>query len=95
MITLSALLGGLGLTCMLYRRTVLGVLIGIQLLTMGATLLFVLSGSFSGPPIEGHISGLFVCLSGVALLVVGYALAVRLFYLRKQAGMSEVKALKH
>ena len=44
MIIVAALLGGFGVTCMLYRTTVLGLLIGLQLLVLGATLGFVLSG---------------------------------------------------
>lgn len=95
MIMVAAALGGMGLVCMLYRRTLLGVLIGVQLLVVGATMVFVLAGVSSGVPVQGHLFGLFITLGGVAQLVTGYALSVRLFYLRRRAGMDELRSLKH
>lgn len=91
----SAILGGLGLLCLLYRRTLLGVMIGVQLLSLGATLAFVLGGALNGAQVQGHIFGLFVTLIGVAQLVAGYALAIRLFYLKQNAGMDEVRSMRH
>lgn len=92
---IAAALGGLGLVCILLRKTLLGVLVGVQLLTIGATMVLLLSGAASGEWIEGHALGLFVSLSGVAQLAAGFALAVRLFYLRKRAGMDQIRLLKH
>ncbi len=91
----SAILGGLGLLCLLYRRTLLGAMIGIQLMGLGATLAFVLCGALGGAQVQGHVFGLFVTLIGVAQLVAGYALAVRLFYLKQKAGMDEIRSLRH
>ena len=95
MIMIAALLGALGLVCLLYRRTLLGILIGMQLLVLGATLIFVSAGVSSHTQVQGHILGIFITLSGIGQLVVGYALAVRLFYLKKRAGMEEVRSLMH
>jgi NADH:ubiquinone oxidoreductase subunit K len=94
-IVVAAALGGLGLVCALYRKTLLGVLIGVQLMFLGATMIFVLAGFSSGALVNGHAFGLFITLGGVGQLVVGYALAVRLFYLKKRAGMDELRSLKH
>jgi NADH:ubiquinone oxidoreductase subunit K len=95
MIVTAAALGGLGLVCMLVRRTVLGMLVGLQLLILGGTSVFVMAGAAAGDPVDGHVFGLFVTIGGVAQLVVGYALAVRLFYLKKKAGMDELRSLRH
>lgn len=95
MIVTAAILGGLGLICLVSRRTLLGLLIGLQLLVLGATSIFVMAGVSSGAHSHGHIFGLFIVLGGVAQLVVGYALAVRLFYLKKRVGMDELRSLKH
>ena len=95
MIHVAALLAGLGLVCILYRRTLLGVMIGMQLLVLAASLVFVMAGSSSGNLIQGHIFGLFITLAGVAQTIVGYVLAVKLFYLKKRAGMDDIRALKH
>jgi NADH:ubiquinone oxidoreductase subunit K len=91
----AAILGGLGLACILVRKTLLGVLIGIQLLILGSTMTFVIAGVRTGVSAQGHLFALFITLSGVAQLVVGYTLSTRLFYLRQKAGMEDIRALKH
>ncbi len=99
MFILAAALGGLGLACMILRPTLLGILVGAQLLILGSTCALVLAGVTSpggGPaPAHGHLFGLFVTLGGVAQLVTGFALAVRLFYLKKNARMEELRSLRH
>lgn len=101
MILVAAALGALGLTSILSRRTLLGVLIGVQLLLWGAATIFVAAGGLSNAPIQGHLFGIFITLSAVALLVVGYALAVRLSYLNKSRAeeevltMNKLRNLKH
>ncbi|OFZ20093.1 MAG: hypothetical protein A2X94_09285 [Bdellovibrionales bacterium GWB1_55_8] len=90
----SGLLGGLGLACIVLRRTLLGILVGVQLLILGATMMFVLSGISSGARPEGHLFGFFIVLGAVAQLAAGYALAIRRFYLRGQIDMDELRTLK-
>lgn len=94
MIWLAGLIGGMGLACLILRRTLLGIMVGIQLLILGGTLIFVLAGISSGARLEGHGVALFVTLGGIAQLVAGFALAVRLFYLRNKTEMSELRSLK-
>jgi NADH:ubiquinone oxidoreductase subunit K len=94
MMLMAGSIGGLGLVCMISRKTVLGLLIGIQLLILGSTMMFVLAGISAGMRVEGHIFGLFITLGGMAQLVVGYALAIRLFFLKKRISMDELRALK-
>lgn len=90
---LAGLIGGLGLVCMISRKTLLGLLIGVQLFVLGSTMMFVLAG-LSSKSTEGHIFGLFITLGGIAQLVAGYALAIRLFFLKKRISMNEIQALK-
>jgi len=94
MIAVAALLGGLGLVCIIYRKTFLGFLIGVQLMITGATSFFILAGIASGTAVSADIFGLFIILGGVGQIVAGYALAVRLFYLRKKVGMNDLRTLK-
>lgn len=95
MTLLAALMGALGLTCMIFRKSVLGFLIGTQILAFGATLSFVLSSALSGAKMEGYTFAFLVILSGIGQLVIGYALAVRLFYLKNRASLEDLKNLKH
>jgi len=94
MMWIAGLIGGLGLVCMISRKTMLGLLIGIQVLILGSTMMFVLAGISSGMRVQGYIFGLFITLGGMVQLVVGYALAIRLFFLKKRISMEELQALK-
>lgn len=92
---IGMVLGCLGLICMMTKRTLLGVLIGVQLLFLGATTILVLAGVGSNETESGQIYGLFILMVGLAQLVVGYSLAVRLFYLKKRIGMETIRSLRH
>ena len=94
MMWLAGIIGGMGIACMIVRKTLLGVLIGIQLLILGSTMMFVIAGLLAGLPMKGHIFGLFITLAGMAQLVAGYALAIRMFFLKKSISMDELRALK-
>ena len=91
MMLIAALMTGMGLTCLLLRRTLLGALIGLQLMMLGTTVVFVSTDRLT----EGHVFGLFIALSAVAQLVGGFAIAVRLFVQRRRTGMDELRTLKH
>ena len=97
----SGLIGAMGLVCVVSRRTLLGLFIGLQLMILGSTMMFVLAGIFAGgvedgtARASGHVAGIFIALGGIAQLVAGYALAVRLFYLKNRTDMSDLKSLKH
>ena len=94
MMWIAGLIGGLGIVCMISRKTLLGLLIGIQLLVLGSTMMFVLAGMSAGLRVQGYIFGLFITLGGIAQLVVGYSLGIRLFFLKKGISMDNLQALK-
>ncbi len=94
MMLVSGLIGGLGLVCMISRKSVLGLLVGLQLLMIGSTMIFVIAGLHSGLRIQGQIFGLFITLGGIAQLVVGYSLAIRLFFLKRRISLDDLQALK-
>lgn len=94
MMWVAGIIGGLGLVCMISRRTLLGLLIGVQILMLGSTMMFVLAGISSGLRVQGYVFGLFITLAGVVQLVVGYSLAIHLFFLKKRISMEEIQALK-
>ncbi len=90
----SGLLGALGIVCIASRRSLLGVMIGVQVLLLGATLMMVVSGILSGEGVHGHVYGFLVLIGGVAQLVGGYALSVRLYYLKNKNTLDQLKALR-
>lgn len=94
MMLVAGIVGALGLTCMIARRTLLGLMVGVQLLVLGSTMMFVLAGISSGERVQGHLFGMFIALGGVAQLAGGYAIAIRLFYLKNRTKMDELRALK-
>jgi NADH:ubiquinone oxidoreductase subunit K len=91
---LSAALGGVGLFTLLYKKTLLGLLVGMQLLTLGATSLLVFAGASSGEILEGHLFAFFIVIAGVAQIVAGCALATRMFYLKSKTSLDELRTLK-
>ena len=96
MILVVAALAGIGLACTLYRRTLLGVLLGLQLLVLAATLIFSLAGAQDTQmTADGQAAGFLVSLYGLSLTVAGAALSVRLFYLKRKASLDDVRSLKH
>jgi NADH:ubiquinone oxidoreductase subunit K len=101
LMTVAGLIGAMGLVCVVMRRTLLGLLIGIQLMIMGATMMFVVAGIFAGTTHDGvvrasgHAGGVFIAVGGIAQLVAGFALAIRLFYLKNRIEMSDLKSLKN
>ena len=95
MIMVAAALAGFGVTCILYRKTLLGLMIGLQLLILGATLGFVLAGVSAKSAVEGHIFGIFILAGSVGLLSVGLALSVRLFFLKGNTSMDELRSLRN
>ena len=94
MILVPVVIGLLGLVCLLAKKSMLGIVIGINLMIMGATSAFVVAGVISGRATDGQVFAVFVALSGVAQLVVGYSLAVRLFYLRRGTTLKGLRTLK-
>jgi NADH:ubiquinone oxidoreductase subunit K len=57
-------------------------------------MMFVLVGVISGSRVEGHLFGLFVTVMGIAQLAGGYALSVRLFYLKNRNSLDDMQVLK-
>ena len=96
MIIVASLLGGLGLICILSKRTFLGVLIGFQFQIFSASMILVFAGSMAaGDVSRSHLFAFFVTLGGVAQLIVGFALGVRILYIKKTGKMDELRTLRH
>jgi NADH:ubiquinone oxidoreductase subunit K len=100
---IAGVIGAMGLISVVFRRTLLGLLIGIQLMFLGATMMFVLSGIFASagvsseslPRVHGQVGGLLIALGAVGQLAAGFSLAIRQFYLKNRTEMDDLRSLKH
>ena len=59
---IAGLIGGMGLACMISRNSLLGMLIGVQILILGATMMFVASGIGDALRVRVIIAGLVITL---------------------------------
>lgn len=88
-------LGAFGLLCLFGKKTFLGLLVGTYLLTLGATTSLVAAGLISGVDSRAQIFSIFVVVGGIAQMVVGYAFAIRLFFLHKNVSIKELTQLRN
>jgi len=93
-IAVPVILGGLGLISLLTKRNLLGVLMGVHLLYLGAAVFFVLSGVFSGQVMQAYIFAVFIIFSSLIQIVIGHALMARFFYISKNIDMASIRTLK-
>lgn len=109
---LAGLIGSTGIVCILSKRSFLGFLMGVHLLSLGGALMFVLAGysmdpgrvvypvinaqsqGFDSARLNGHLVGFFLTFFGVAQLVAGFAVAIKLFYERKNANLENLNSLQ-
>jgi len=94
MILVPVVIGGLGFFCLIWKRDLLGVFIGVQLLFLSTSTVFVLSGVLSGQVAKAYVFALFIIYCGVAQLVIGLALTSRFFKQNKGIGMDSLRSLK-
>ncbi len=95
MIYLASWVVGMGIFSLVFRRTMLGVLVGLQLIMLGSSMIFVLGGFLSGQAPDSNVIGIFIVLSGLAQFVAGGVLAIRQYYLRRQIDVKDLRFLKH
>lgn len=92
----ALLLLALGLFCMVFRRTLVGVLIGVELMLNGAGLSIAAAGQLTGASGSlGQLSALLVM--GMAAAEATLALAIVLVVLRRfgKAETTTVTEMKH
>lgn len=73
----SVALFALGLCCVLARRNLLHVLMGLQLVLAAASLDFAAFARFHGPATEGRAMALFVLVVAAAEAAVGIPIVLR------------------
>ncbi|MFZ0727439.1 MAG: NADH-quinone oxidoreductase subunit NuoK [Desulfobacterales bacterium] len=78
-LTLAAVLFGLGLTGVLVRRNIIFMLLSIEIMLNAAGLAFVAAGSRWGQP-DGQVMFLFIISMAATEVSVGLALVLQLYH---------------
>ena len=96
---LSAFLFAAGLACVLVRRNVIQILMGVELILNAAALNFVAFSHYGvakSPDLalSGQVAAVFVIVLAAAEAVVALALILSVFYLYRTVRVDEMKQLR-
>ena len=90
----SVALFALGVICIISRRNILYVLMGIEMILNAANINLVAFGRFNGDGLEGRVFGVFVIILAAAEAAVALAIVLNVFQLFKSITPSGVDLLR-
>lgn len=90
---LTAILFVLGLTCLLIRRNLLFMLIGLEIMINSAALAFVVAGSYWGQA-DGQVMYILTISLDAAEASIGLALLLQLHRHRQNLNIDEVSEMR-
>ena len=93
-VAVSAVLFALGLACMVVRRNILYVLMGIEMILNAANINFVAFNRYSGDGMEGRMFAIFVIIMAAAEAAVALAIVLNVYNLFRSIKPSEVDFLR-
>ncbi len=93
-VAVSAALFAIGIVCIVARRNVLYVLMGIEMILNAANINFVAFNRFSGDGLEGRMFAIFVIILAAAEAAVALAIVLNVFYLFDSVKPAEVDRLR-
>jgi NADH-quinone oxidoreductase subunit K len=93
-VAVSAALFALGIVCILVRRNVLYVLMGIEMILNAANINFVAFNRFGTGGIDGQMMAVFVIILAAAEAAVALAIVLNVFYLFHSVKPSEADFLR-
>jgi len=91
---LFVMLMAIGLYCIIASENVIRIIIGIEILTKGATLALVLAGYLSGRTALAQCLAITLIVVEVAVIAVASGIAVGIFRQNGSLETSELKSLK-
>ncbi len=91
----SVVLAMLGILAILSRKTLLGMIFGMQLISQSLISFSVFIGYARGQPLNGQMVAFFMLIISLSSIVASLSLAIRIFYLRKSIELSHLKGLRH
>jgi len=93
-VAVSAALFVLGIVCIIVRRNVLYVLMGIEMILNAANINFVAFSRFGGNRLDGQMFAIFVIILAAAEAAVALAIVLNVFQLFRSVKPAEVDALR-
>jgi len=93
-VAVSAALFALGIVCIIVRRNVLYVLMGIEMILNAANINFVAFSRFNGNSLDGRMFAVFVIILAAAEAAVALAIILNVFYLFHSVKPSEADFLR-
>ena len=93
-VAVSAILFALGLICILVRRNVLYVLMGIEMILNAANVNFVAFNRFGDNGLEGRMFAVFTIILAAAEAAVALAIVLNVFHLFNSVKPSEADLLR-
>jgi len=93
-VAVSAALFALGIICILVRRNVLYVLMGIEMVLNAANINFVAFNRFGGNGLDGRMFAIFTIILAAAEAAVALAIVLNVFYLFNSVRPSEADLLR-
>ena len=93
-VAVSGALFALGIICILVRRNVLYVLMGIEMILNAANINFVAFNRFGGNGLEGRMFAIFTIILAAAEAAVALAIVLNVFYLFNSVKPSEADLLR-
>ena len=93
-VAVSAALFALGIICILVRRNVLYVLMGIEMVLNAANINFVAFARYQGNSLDGRMFAIFVIILAAAEAAVALGIVLNVFYLFNSVKPSEADLLR-
>ena len=93
-VTVSAVLFVLGIVCIVSRRNILYVLMGIEMILNAANINFVAFNRFNGDGLEGRMFAIFVIILAAAEAAVALAIVLNVYQLFKSIKPGDVDLLR-
>lgn len=93
-VAVSAALFTIGIVCIVARRNILYVLMGIEMILNAANINFVAFARFGGDAMDGRMFAMFVIMLAAAEAAVALAIVLNVFHLFDTIRPSEVDLLR-
>jgi NADH-quinone oxidoreductase subunit K len=93
-VAVSAILFVLGIVCIVVRRNILYVLMGIEMILNAANINFVAFNRFNGDGLDGRMFAIFVIILAAAEAAVALAIVLNVYSLFDSIRPSEVDLLR-